>query len=507
VSPATLIGFGLALPPLAGAVGAAAGQAPAPPSTASTPAPPESRQIRAQLLDRVSRSEIPSVAIGVVRGDPVIWEETVGWADREAGIPARPDTRYAVASVSKSITGTAAVVLAGQGKLRLEDSVEPFVATGWGSQPSSAPILVSHLLAHRSGVPHIWHFEYADRPQTVVAQSRLVRENAFAAAAPDTRFLYSNLGYGVLARVIERAGGASFQGVMERTLFAPLAMRRTTVDAWVGDSGTVRGYSSDGEPIPYRFRLSPDGGAGFFSTLHDLLQYARFHLTGNPTLPRQAAIVEALVTMPARDRYLRGWGVVPLQRMTALISDGEMAGGTAAIILVPERKLAAVVLCNATGCPIAETAVAVLSSLIPGFAERFAAGVQAIEQQLYAPGDLPAGRFEGSAFTRDGAEPMTADFSDPAAPVLQVGGSTFRLKHLRWERGTLEATARGERSRFGFQLWLEGEHCLRGLVREEVREDRPGFARLWRVELERPRSAQTGRRGGTGYNSAGPRCH
>jgi CubicO group peptidase (beta-lactamase class C family) len=376
------------------------------------------------------------------------------------------------------------VALAAQGKLRLDESADPLLATGWGPERRIRPVRLSHLLGHRSGVPHLWHYEYRDRPGTRIAQVRLVRDNAFVAAAPGSRFLYSNLGYGVLARAVERTSGSSFQQAMEATLFRPLGMRRTTVDAWVGKGGTVWGYSEEGEVIPYAYRLSPDGGAGFFSTLHDLLLYVRFHLVGSPTLPREASIVSALETAPSGDHYLRGWGLVPLDSVgPVLISDGAMAGGTAAVVLVPDRRLGVVVLCNATGCPIAETAAGVLSVPLSGFAERFAAGVRAIEGRIYARGEVPAGRFAGSAFTQDGARPMTADFTDPAAPVLQVDGSTFRLEHLRWERGILEATAMGPQNRFQFQLWLEGD-TLAGLAREEVRDDRPGFARLLRIELK-----------------------
>jgi CubicO group peptidase (beta-lactamase class C family) len=461
----------------------AAGQEAAPPTNANVSAPPELRAVRAGLLDRIRRGEMPSAAVGVLRGERVIWAEAMGWADREAAIPATAETLYPVASVSKSITATGTMVLAGQGRLRLDDPVGALLAPGWGSPSGAGPVLVSHLLGHRSGVPHLWHYEYADRPETVVPQSRLVHDNAFAAAAPGAVFLYSNLGYGVLARAVERAGGAPFQQVMHRYLFTPLGMHRTTLDAWVGDSATVRGYADDGAPIPYRFRLSPDGGAGFFSTLDDLLRYARFHLVGNPALPREAAITSAPAAKPDQDHYLRGWGVVPLGEETALISDGAMAGGTAAIVLVPERSLAVVALCNATGCPVPETAISVLSALLPSFDRRLEAGVKAIEQRLFAPGRLPAGRYRGVAYSRDETVPVTADFRDPATPVLQVGPDTFRLGHLRWERSTLGATAKSERSRFQFQLWMEGDR-LRGISREEVRDDRPGFARLQRLELK-----------------------
>jgi CubicO group peptidase (beta-lactamase class C family) len=288
---------------------------PPPPSTAVTAAPTELRPIRARLLDRVRRGDLPSFAIGAVRGQKVIWEETIGWADREANAPATAETLYPVASVSKSITATGTLTLVAQGKLRLDRSVEPLLATARRPGASTDTVLVSHLLAHTSGVPHLWHYEYPDRPETVVGRPRLIRDNAFVAAPPGERFLYSNLGYGILAQMLEEVGGgAPFQQVMEQYLFAPLGMRHTTTNAWVGDRETVRGYEGDGTAIPYRFRLAPDGGAGFFSTLQDLLRYAQFHLGAleQTTLPGDAAITRALGTLPPKEHYLRGWGVVRL---------------------------------------------------------------------------------------------------------------------------------------------------------------------------------------------------
>jgi CubicO group peptidase (beta-lactamase class C family) len=101
----------------------AGSQTPPPPSTAVTVAPTEFRPIRARLLDRVRCGDVPSFAIGAVRGQKVIWEETVGWADREANAPATAETLYPVASVSKSITATGTLALVVQGKLRAAPSV------------------------------------------------------------------------------------------------------------------------------------------------------------------------------------------------------------------------------------------------------------------------------------------------------------------------------------------------------------------------------------------------
>jgi CubicO group peptidase (beta-lactamase class C family) len=468
------------------------------PTTSKVGAPAELAAVRAALLERVRRGEVPSLAVGVARGSKVLWEEGLGWADREARVPATPSTRYPVASVSKSITATGALALVARGALHLEDPVQQLLRgvrlPSTGESPEG--VLVSHLLAHTSGIPHLWHYEYLGRPETIVGRKRLIRDHAVVAAPPGERFLYSNLGYGVLAEVLERAGRASFQQVMERAVFRPLGMRRTTVDSWVGRPGVVRGYGSDGKPIPYRYRLAPDGGAGFFSTIDDLLRYGRFHLG---TLERaapapSAAIATALGLLPAGGHYLRGWGVVHLPEGTMLISDGEVAGGTAAIVLIPEKQLVVVVLCNATGGPASESVVAILSALLPGFGEQFAAAVNVIETEIATPGILPKGRFEGTLADGAGQVAASLDFADPAAPRVELGKTPYLFQVTGWERGALQATVEGElpvgagrgrTHRLLFTLWA-ASGGLQGFAQEELFEDRPRFGVPHFVRLQRP---------------------
>lgn len=125
-------------------------------------------------------------------------------------------------------------------------------------------------------------------------------------------------------------------------------------------------------------------------------------------------------------------------------------------------------------------------------ASRYAAAIANVEGELSAPGALPTGRFEGSLIERDEAVPMSADFSDPAAPLLCLRASTHRLRGMRWDRGTLELSAQdstpavgagGKTAHFVLLLWLSAGE-LRGVLQEEVRDDRPGFARLHGVILK-----------------------
>jgi len=475
--------------------GIARGQALAPPTVAAVPAPAELLPIRAALLDRVQRGEAPSFAVGVIREETVIWEEALGWADRGAAVPATTETRYTLASVSKSITATAALALVSSDALRLDQPVAQFLVDR-GLAAAAGGVLVSHLLAHTSGIPHLWHYEYADRPETLRGRQALLRDHLMVVSPPGERYLYTNLGYGVLAEVIERVGGAPFQRVMERTLFEPLGMAATTTDAWLGDSGVVRGYGEDGQAISDRVRLGPDGGAGFFSTVHDLLRYARFHLgvpeSASPT--GDAAIAVALEGLPADRRfdYYAGWGVVRLDSGTVLISDGEAAGGTAAVLLVPERRLGIVVLCNATGPPVLDVAALILSALEPPLAEQLGGAIESIQADFAAPAWSLSGRFEGVLLDDIDSVAIGVDFTDPDTPLFSLAGSAYLLQQVGWDRGALQATVIGSLPvgagkdrvhRLVLTLWKHGDD-LRGVAQEEVfRDGRPLYGIPHRLAL------------------------
>ena len=437
------------------------------------------------------RGESPSFAVGLVRGAEVEWEEAIGWADRLAQTAATPDTRYAVASVSKSLTATGAMALVGRGRLRLDTSADAVLASGRRRGTWSGSVSLSQLLDHTSGVPHVWHYEYPDRPTTIVSRARLIRDNGFLAVPPGRYFLYTNLGYGVVAELMERIEGAPFQQVMEHALLAPLRMRSTTVDAWVGEGATARGYERDGRAIPYKFRLGPDGGAGFFSTLDDLLRYVRFHLASadRPDVTVDAVITSAVRSARPGTHYLRGWGVVRLDSATVLVSDGQMAGASAAVVLVPERELGAVVLCNATGCPALETATEILSALMPGLGDNLEATLPRLERQLFPSGTVPTTQLEGTLLLRDAVVPLKADLLGGTATVVRQWPEKYRLEGVHWSVGAIESIVRPERGSSGdapheivLRLWRVGDE-LRGVLQEEIRDDRPGYARVSGVVL------------------------
>lgn len=83
--------------------------------------------IRADIVARAEKSEFPSISIGVMKNGRVLWEESVGWADKTAHVPATPCVAYGLASLGKSILGTAMMVLVDRKQVNLNAPISQYL--------------------------------------------------------------------------------------------------------------------------------------------------------------------------------------------------------------------------------------------------------------------------------------------------------------------------------------------------------------------------------------------
>jgi CubicO group peptidase (beta-lactamase class C family) len=107
--------------------------------------------------------------------------------------------------------------------------------------------------------------------------------------APGERFQYSNLGYGVLDYVVERAAGKKFADAMREEVFLPLGMTHTSIDVAPGlEPHQAIRYTPEGRRIPF-YDFDHPGASAVFASAHDLARFAMFHMkehlgrsAGNP---------------------------------------------------------------------------------------------------------------------------------------------------------------------------------------------------------------------------------
>lgn len=219
-------------------------------------------------FDRLAESlirehRLPGLAIAVTDGGRLVHAAGYGCADLETGEGVKPTSLFRIASLSKPLTAVAILRLVGEGKLRLEDPVVPylglddeFALRADQVDPRWNRITIERLLEHRGGWDRDQSFDamfqavrFAEqlgiRPPAGhrdVIRAMLVQPLDFD---PGERYAYSNFGYNLLGRVIERQTGRDYESYVREEILAPLGIERMRIGATRSEgraAGEVRYY-------------------------------------------------------------------------------------------------------------------------------------------------------------------------------------------------------------------------------------------------------------------------
>jgi len=195
----------------------------------------------------------PGLAYGIVIGGELV--HAAGLGERHlGGPPPDGDTVFRIASMTKSFTASAILVLRDEGALALDDLAEDYVPElrGWPPvSPDSARISIRHLLTMTAGFPT--DDPWGDRQQGLPLEefAAFLAKGVSFNCAPGTRFEYSNLGYAILGRIITAITGMTYPDYVRHRLLTPLGMTRTGYEAEEfelpgrpasGPGGIARGY-------------------------------------------------------------------------------------------------------------------------------------------------------------------------------------------------------------------------------------------------------------------------
>lgn len=169
---------------------------------------------------------VPSAAVGVILGNRLIFHH---------GVHADIDTRFGIASLSKTFTAVLALILHEEKILSLDDPVSKYLPGVVIERPElkSAPVTIRHLLAHTSGIPS---FGSRHRVYEIHGKRISVPEQIHPAGYC---YSYSNEGYELLLHVIEAATGVSYARNMRERVFEPLGMKSSTAEFANGTGGIV----------------------------------------------------------------------------------------------------------------------------------------------------------------------------------------------------------------------------------------------------------------------------
>ena len=162
----------------------------------------------------------------------IVSKGALGFRDAEDKLPITEDTIFQLASISKTFTGTAVMLLVRQGKLSLEDRITKY----FPELTAYEGVTVRHLLNHTSGIPDYfddadWFIDIWKEEKRVPGNDEILRflreTKAKPYFAPGEGLHYSNTGYNLLALLVERLSGVPYEEFLQQNIFEPAGMTAT----------------------------------------------------------------------------------------------------------------------------------------------------------------------------------------------------------------------------------------------------------------------------------------
>lgn len=183
----------------------------------------ETRNAGTTALQRmVERRHAPGISYVVTTADELVFEGHAGVADAGGDCRVGPQTMFMACSITKVLTAIATLQLAERGELELDAPVSRYIDGPYGDG-----VTASRLLAHTSGVPSPmpldWFFT-EEEPMDHDAAFRSASSAAGRPVPPGRRYRYTNLGYWLLGRLIERVTGHSYADAITAQIFEPLGI-------------------------------------------------------------------------------------------------------------------------------------------------------------------------------------------------------------------------------------------------------------------------------------------
>lgn len=332
----------------------------------------ELQKIDSYVLGQMKDLDIPGVAIGIVRGNQVVYVKGYGVAD-DTGRAMTPDTPFLIASLSKSITALGIMQLVEEGKIDLDAPVQTYLP--WfrvADEDVSSKITVRHLLHQTSGFDERESYVRnlnTDPSDDALETSIRALNTTELNFTPGEAFEYANTNYDILGLLIQTVSGQPYEEYIEENIFAPLDMAQSYTfleDARAGNM--TRGYYpffgitiAYDHLMPYSRIVKPS--AGIFSSAEDLTHYLIAHL--NEGLYQGSAILSAEgmnqlhtpgIQYSENAGYAMGWAVFPFREMEPVAQDGITPSGIAhrgdwvgyysIMVLIPELETGIVLLMN-----------------------------------------------------------------------------------------------------------------------------------------------------------------
>src|SRR5213078_3113939 len=182
--------------------------------------------IRQDIEREIAAGRATGVTVALTQNGKIIWQEGFGWADKERGRRATPDTPFSLASVTKPFTTTALMVLVAARKVSLDARANEYLGTAKIRAGVGNPddVTVRTVASHSSGLPGIFQIFPAGGARKQPSMDEVIREYGVLVSTPNDRYIYSNVGMGIVAHIVSRTSGLKFGKFLHDKVLEPLGL-------------------------------------------------------------------------------------------------------------------------------------------------------------------------------------------------------------------------------------------------------------------------------------------
>jgi CubicO group peptidase (beta-lactamase class C family) len=213
------------------------------------------------IQKQMDDNDIMGLSVALVDDQKIVWSEGFGYADKEKGIKATPQTRYRAGSITKLFTAMATMKLAEEGKVDIDKPLKKYlpafsIRSRFGSTDGITP---RTIMTHHSGLPGDWgNSEFGTNPLDYTKYAKSIHDE-YVAYKPNTILSYSNLAVTLLGDSVEKVSGMKYADYVKKILFAPMEMKSADLKTVLSGKNVSKSYKEGKETTEYADGLVPAG--------------------------------------------------------------------------------------------------------------------------------------------------------------------------------------------------------------------------------------------------------
>jgi D-alanyl-D-alanine carboxypeptidase len=316
--------------------------------------PPKSFDLKAideYLAAQVKAKGFVGLSVAMMKDGKMVLARGYGKSSLKAGTAVEAGTMFGAGSVTKQFTCACIFLLAEEGKLSFQDKVAKY----YPDLTRAGEVTLYDLMTHVAGYPDYYPLDFVDRRmEKAIAPDKLIQEYAGGKLdfEPGARWSYSNTGYIILGRIVEKVSGKPFGQFLKERIFKPLDMQHSAFEPKPGEKNVSTGYTSfalgDPEPAGMEAEGWIHAAGGIFTTPSDLVKWDLALMEGKLLKPESFRLMSTARTLSDRRsaRYGCGLGIAERNDEFILRHSGAVSGFLAFNAMIPRTKSALVLMTN-----------------------------------------------------------------------------------------------------------------------------------------------------------------